>query len=137
MISSSSKSELHGLHCIILFLWGPMRYLYDLSSVSAMACPANSQYKLCASTCAISCAGITGKMTCMLTCAEGCECNAGYRLDGDRCVEANSCGCFEKGRYYKVYILHCLHNVDTKYWSLHMVDCLANCQLIELNYLQN
>ncbi|XP_058866453.1 IgGFc-binding protein-like isoform X1 [Acipenser ruthenus] len=66
-----------------------------------MACPANSQYKLCASTCAMSCAGITGKMTCMLTCAEGCECNAGYRLDGDRCVEANSCGCFEKGRYYK------------------------------------
>ncbi|NWR81445.1 FCGBP protein, partial [Centropus unirufus] len=35
------------------------------------------------------------------TCAEGCYCDDGFLLSGDRCVPLAQCGCIHEGRYYK------------------------------------
>uniref|UniRef100_A0A8C3F1G4 VWFD domain-containing protein n=1 Tax=Chrysemys picta bellii TaxID=8478 RepID=A0A8C3F1G4_CHRPI len=34
-------------------------------------------------------------------CAEGCFCDAGFLLSGDRCVPVAQCGCVHQGRYYR------------------------------------
>ncbi|XP_063798276.1 IgGFc-binding protein-like [Pseudophryne corroboree] len=65
----------------------------------AMSCPANSHYALCTRTCEQTCSGITEPMRCTDQCFEGCECDAGYVLDGDKCVTMDKCGCVYSGRY--------------------------------------
>ncbi|XP_029023842.1 IgGFc-binding protein-like [Betta splendens] len=60
------------------------------------ACPSNSHYELCTSSCVGSCA-----TDCGAQCMEGCACNEGYLMSGDECVPANQCGCMYEGRYYQ------------------------------------
>ncbi|XP_069598457.1 IgGFc-binding protein-like [Ranitomeya imitator] len=64
-----------------------------------MSCPANSHYELCTQTCSQTCSGLTAPMRCSGRCFEGCECNAGYVLDGDNCITADKCGCVFNGKY--------------------------------------
>ncbi|XP_075763600.1 IgGFc-binding protein-like [Pelodiscus sinensis] len=71
------------------------------ASFCPLNCPANSHYEVCADLCSATCAGVAGAAPCSETCAEGCQCDAGFLFDGQGCVAVDSCGCFEKGRYYK------------------------------------
>ncbi|XP_029432085.1 IgGFc-binding protein-like [Rhinatrema bivittatum] len=71
-------------------------------SFCPLACPANSQYKLCADTCSTTCAGLNDPAQCPTSCAEGCECNDGFLFDGQQCIPIENCGCFASGKYYRV-----------------------------------
>nr|XP_032660607.1 IgGFc-binding protein-like [Chelonoidis abingdonii] len=71
------------------------------TSFCPLSCPANSHYEVCADLCTATCAGIPESTPCLETCAEGCQCDDGFFFDGQDCVTVESCGCFEKGRYYK------------------------------------
>ncbi|XP_069804640.1 IgGFc-binding protein-like [Dendropsophus ebraccatus] len=64
-----------------------------------MSCPANSHYELCTRTCEQTCSGLAAPMKCTSRCFEGCECNTGYVLDGDKCVTMDKCGCVFSGKY--------------------------------------
>ncbi|KAG8433671.1 hypothetical protein GDO86_012136 [Hymenochirus boettgeri] len=66
-----------------------------------MKCPPYSQYKLCTNTCESTCAGILSTKTCTNQCFEGCECDPGYVLDGDKCVTMDKCGCVFNGKYMR------------------------------------
>ncbi|XP_029433312.1 IgGFc-binding protein-like [Rhinatrema bivittatum] len=70
-------------------------------SFCPLACPANSQYKVCADTCTMTCAGLNDPAQCPTSCAEGCECNDGFFFDGQQCIPIENCGCFESGKYYR------------------------------------
>eukprot|EP00061_Rhincodon_typus_P003543 g20342.t1 len=39
--------------------------------------------------------------SCPYPCLEGCECDEGYVLMGDKCEPASSCGCEHQGRFYR------------------------------------
>uniref|UniRef100_A0ABM5ESF2 Alpha-tectorin-like n=1 Tax=Pogona vitticeps TaxID=103695 RepID=A0ABM5ESF2_9SAUR len=64
-------------------------------------CPANSQYKVCASNCPMTCRSLFNPVPCTAKCHEGCECNEGFVLSGDQCVPISQCGCVHQGFYYK------------------------------------
>uniref|UniRef100_A0A3Q3X8E6 TIL domain-containing protein n=1 Tax=Mola mola TaxID=94237 RepID=A0A3Q3X8E6_MOLML len=49
----------------------------------AMACPPNSNYSLCASSCPETCLDVLGEPGCEDQCVEGCECNPGFVLKGN------------------------------------------------------
>ncbi|XP_063798277.1 IgGFc-binding protein-like [Pseudophryne corroboree] len=72
---------------------------WRMDSFCPMSCPVNSHYALCTRTCLQTCSGITEPMRCTDRCFEGCECDAGYLLDGDQCVTMDKCGCVFGGRY--------------------------------------
>ncbi|CAN2388181.1 binding of sperm to zona pellucida, partial [Pristimantis euphronides] len=80
-----------------------------------MACSANSHYELCTRTCDQTCFGLDAPTRCTERCFEGCACNDGYVLDGDRCVTMNNCGCVYNGRY--------MSNGD----SFVTADCTKKC----------
>uniref|UniRef100_A0A8C0IRT1 VWFD domain-containing protein n=1 Tax=Chelonoidis abingdonii TaxID=106734 RepID=A0A8C0IRT1_CHEAB len=64
-------------------------------------CPHNSHYELCGSGCPATCHGLSAPDGCDASCAEGCFCDAGFLLSGDRCVPVAQCGCVHEGRYYR------------------------------------
>lgn len=82
-----------------------LSYLINLSLFSfcptAMMCPSNSHYTLCANGCPTTCASLTSATTCRRPCAEACECDEGYLLSGDTCVPVRDCGCSYNGHYYR------------------------------------
>ncbi|XP_077116320.1 IgGFc-binding protein-like isoform X1 [Ranitomeya variabilis] len=66
-------------------------------------CPQNSTYtrsQHCVSNCQSTCE-IGLPLTCALQCQEGCQCDPGYMLNGDRCVLHEDCGCYSDGWYWK------------------------------------
>ncbi|XP_014902117.1 zonadhesin, like [Poecilia latipinna] len=68
-----------------------------------LACPPNSSYSLCVSSCPETCLGVAGRPGCQDVCVEGCECNPGFILSDDRCVALKDCGCVDaSGTYYPV-----------------------------------
>uniref|UniRef100_A0A6I8NET5 VWFD domain-containing protein n=1 Tax=Ornithorhynchus anatinus TaxID=9258 RepID=A0A6I8NET5_ORNAN len=66
----------------------------------ALACPENSHYELCGSSCPASCSDRTPPAPCPEPCAEGCQCDAGHVLSGAACVPLGGCGCSANGTYY-------------------------------------
>uniref|UniRef100_A0A8C4YFY3 VWFD domain-containing protein n=1 Tax=Gopherus evgoodei TaxID=1825980 RepID=A0A8C4YFY3_9SAUR len=64
-------------------------------------CPRNSHYELCGSGCPATCHGLSAPNGCDTPCAEGCFCDSGFLLSGDRCVPIAQCGCVHQGRYYR------------------------------------
>ncbi len=62
-------------------------------------CPANSHYEVCGTSCPASCPSLSFPFQCTLQCQEGCQCNDGNVLNGDRCVPPVGCGCYHSGRY--------------------------------------
>lgn len=70
--------------------------------VAAVTCPPNSHYESCVSVCQPRCAAIRLKSDCNHYCVEGCQCDAGYVLDGRSCIPPHSCGCYADGKYYEV-----------------------------------
>ncbi|XP_069804822.1 IgGFc-binding protein-like [Dendropsophus ebraccatus] len=71
------------------------------TSCAAPSCPANSLYKSCTKTCPFTCSSLLAPSTCTDRCYEGCQCDAGYRFDGEKCVTLDKCGCNYNGRYVK------------------------------------
>ncbi|XP_042346060.1 IgGFc-binding protein-like [Plectropomus leopardus] len=64
------------------------------------SCPAGSHYEACGSPCPASCMSLQSGKLCKGSCVEGCQCNKGLVLSGDRCVPKSHCGCQHKGIYY-------------------------------------
>ncbi|XP_069057211.1 IgGFc-binding protein-like [Pleurodeles waltl] len=64
-------------------------------------CPKNSHYELCAPGCPTTCAGLSAPAGCDALCGEGCACNDGFILSGDKCVPIADCGCLYKDQYYQ------------------------------------
>uniref|UniRef100_A0A8C5F079 VWFD domain-containing protein n=1 Tax=Gopherus evgoodei TaxID=1825980 RepID=A0A8C5F079_9SAUR len=71
------------------------------SALFCPTCPRNSHYELCGSGCPATCHGLSAPDGCDAPCAEGCFCDAGFLLSGDRCVRIAQCGCVHQGRYYR------------------------------------
>ncbi|XP_055358421.1 zonadhesin, like [Betta splendens] len=68
-----------------------------------LACPPNSSYSLCVSSCPETCQGAVGPSGCEDVCVEGCECNPGFILSNDKCVALKDCGCVDtSGSYHPV-----------------------------------
>ncbi|XP_059921972.1 IgGFc-binding protein-like [Gadus macrocephalus] len=65
----------------------------------ALACPVNSHYKQCGPACPETCSPAPD--LCSTVCSEGCFCDPGFVLSGEKCVDkATSCGCNHEGRYH-------------------------------------
>ncbi|XP_073179617.1 IgGFc-binding protein-like [Lepidochelys kempii] len=71
------------------------------ASFCSPTCPRNSHYELCGSGCPGTCHGLSAPDGCDAPCAEGCFCDAGFLLSGDRCVPVAQCGCVHLGTYYR------------------------------------
>ncbi|XP_070785976.1 zonadhesin, like [Enoplosus armatus] len=68
-----------------------------------LACPPNSSYSLCVSSCPETCLGVVGSPGCEDVCVEGCACNPGFILSNDKCVALKDCGCVDtSGSYHPV-----------------------------------
>lgn len=66
---------------------------------TALSCPANSRYELCAPACPATCNSEAAPSNCSgRPCAEGCVCLSGFVASGGACVAASSCGCTYEGR---------------------------------------
>ncbi|XP_041925418.1 zonadhesin, like [Alosa sapidissima] len=68
-----------------------------------LACPPNSHYTMCVSSCPETCLGVSGPQGCGSKCVEGCQCNPGFVLSNDQCVPLKDCGCVDpQGSYHPV-----------------------------------
>ncbi|KAK2852096.1 hypothetical protein Q5P01_008372 [Channa striata] len=68
-----------------------------------LACPVNSSYSLCVSSCPETCQAVVGPPGCEDVCVEGCKCNPGFILSNDKCVALRDCGCVDTtGSYHPV-----------------------------------
>ncbi|XP_055757341.1 IgGFc-binding protein-like [Salvelinus fontinalis] len=68
-----------------------------------LACPPNSSYSMCVSSCPETCLGVSGPPGCSEVCVEGCECDLGFILSDDKCVPVKDCGCVNSsGEYHPV-----------------------------------
>ncbi|XP_072266263.1 IgGFc-binding protein-like [Pyxicephalus adspersus] len=61
-----------------------------------LSCPARSYYKSCGTTCPSTCFNSPAVAPCKSESVEGCFCNEGYTLSGDKCVHQSECGCIDK-----------------------------------------
>ncbi|KAM4557411.1 zonadhesin [Fundulus diaphanus] len=87
------------------------------STFCSLECDENSHYNSCASGCPEVCSSLDQTGLCG-SCEERCECNPGFRFSGDKCVPAEDCGCWYKGKHYKARAT----TVDG--------DCVQRCQCI-------
>ncbi|XP_059206328.1 IgGFc-binding protein-like [Centropristis striata] len=79
-------------------LKGATLYPWRSTQLCDAQCPSNSHYELCGNDCLKSC---QKDSNCGVQCMEGCVCNEGYLLSGDKCVPADQCGCTYEGKYYQ------------------------------------
>nr|XP_011730488.1 alpha-tectorin isoform X7 [Macaca nemestrina] len=89
-----------------------------------VTCPPNSHYESCVSVCQPRCAAIRLKSDCSHYCVEGCQCDAGYVLNGKSCILPHSCGCYSDGKYYEPKQL---------FWNS---DCTRRCRCFRRNLIQ-
>ncbi|XP_028330841.1 zonadhesin-like isoform X5 [Gouania willdenowi] len=68
-----------------------------------LKCPPGSSYTPCGPACAQpSCQNPAGSGgSCNHPCVEGCVCNPGFILSGDKCVPLNECGCRDEDGHYR------------------------------------
>ncbi|KAM6936666.1 IgGFc-binding protein-like [Lycodopsis pacificus] len=67
-------------------------------------CPKGSHYEACGTPCPATCVSPDIDKLCKGSCVEGCQCDKGMVLSGDRCVPVHSCGCKNGGKYYPAAI---------------------------------
>ncbi|XP_075046975.1 IgGFc-binding protein-like [Mixophyes fleayi] len=65
------------------------------------SCPPNSHYALCENACPVTCRDLSSPTGCNSPCKEGCYCDSGFILSGDKCVPIAQCGCVHLDRYYQ------------------------------------
>ncbi|KAM9353425.1 IgGFc-binding protein-like [Symphorus nematophorus] len=73
---------------------------WRMDSNCPLQCPAGSHYEACGSACPSSCTSLDSEARCPEPCVEGCLCDKGRVLSGDRCVPMSRCGCQYQSRYY-------------------------------------
>ncbi|XP_071062157.1 IgGFc-binding protein [Pseudochaenichthys georgianus] len=81
---------------------GAKMYRWRSIHYCAVKCPVHSHYEVCAPGCPASCQSLIPPQGCEAQCAEGCSCDEGYILSGDRCVPFSQCGCVYDDRYYRI-----------------------------------
>uniref|UniRef100_A0A8C1BNT6 Zonadhesin, like n=1 Tax=Cyprinus carpio carpio TaxID=630221 RepID=A0A8C1BNT6_CYPCA len=64
-------------------------------------CPVGSHYEPCGSACPASCQDPGSEGTCSEPCVEGCVCDPGFVLSGDKCVPFSECGCTDRDNNYR------------------------------------
>nr|XP_040032004.1 alpha-tectorin-like [Gasterosteus aculeatus aculeatus] len=62
-------------------------------------CPQNSHPEVCGSSCPSTCPSLSFPFVCDTVCQDGCQCDDGFVIDGNRCVRPTACGCYHQGRY--------------------------------------
>uniref|UniRef100_A0A3B3IP88 Uncharacterized protein n=1 Tax=Oryzias latipes TaxID=8090 RepID=A0A3B3IP88_ORYLA len=67
----------------------------------AATCPSNSHSEVCGTSCPSTCPSLSFPFSCDTPCQDGCQCNDGFVLNGNRCVPPTSCGCYHQGRYWQ------------------------------------
>ncbi|XP_072472336.1 IgGFc-binding protein-like isoform X3 [Notamacropus eugenii] len=65
-----------------------------------VACPPNSYYDFCGTSCQVTCANLNTSITCTRPCTAGCFCQKGYALENGICIPQDHCGCVLNGQYY-------------------------------------
>ncbi|XP_069738886.1 IgGFc-binding protein-like [Phaenicophaeus curvirostris] len=70
-------------------------------NVCAPACPPRSHYLLNGTSCPATCGPRVLQEACDLPGVEGCFCDQGLVLSGERCVSPENCGCHHEGRYHR------------------------------------
>ncbi|XP_060098771.1 uncharacterized protein LOC132574434 [Heteronotia binoei] len=70
------------------------------ATLCPITCPAGSLYKSCGDRCPPSCAMLSEVGPCSPLPVEGCFCEEGFVLSGDRCVPENRCGCVDAQDQY-------------------------------------
>ncbi|KAK2530935.1 IgGFc-binding protein-like [Columba livia] len=72
------------------------------STFCPLACPPNSHYTDCVSTCPSTCNDIFASSLCEKTeeCTEGCECDDNHVLSNGNCVPLSNCGCRDDDNNY-------------------------------------
>uniref|UniRef100_A0A670JHY8 Fc fragment of IgG binding protein n=1 Tax=Podarcis muralis TaxID=64176 RepID=A0A670JHY8_PODMU len=75
-------------------------YIWRIHIFWKPVCPRNSHYELCGRSCQQTCSSLYSPLPCSAHCAEGCVCDEGFVLSGDRCVPMSQCGCVYQERYY-------------------------------------
>ncbi|XP_056457899.1 IgGFc-binding protein [Gadus chalcogrammus] len=79
---------------------GAKVYRWRTSQFCEFKCPANSRYETCAAVCPATCQTNLASLGCDEPCREGCVCEEGFVLSGERCVPVSQCGCVDGDRYY-------------------------------------
>ncbi|KAM9424442.1 alpha-tectorin-like isoform 1-T2 [Pholidichthys leucotaenia] len=64
-----------------------------------LTCPSNSHYELCGYPCPSTCPSLSFPFSCDTFCQDGCQCDDGFILNGNQCVQPTDCGCYHNGRY--------------------------------------
>ncbi|XP_048883722.1 IgGFc-binding protein-like [Brienomyrus brachyistius] len=65
-----------------------------------LKCPVGSHYTPCGTACPPTCQVLDSANTCYQPCVEGCVCDTGLVLSGDKCVPLSQCGCTDKDNNY-------------------------------------
>ncbi|CAJ1061895.1 IgGFc-binding protein-like [Xyrichtys novacula] len=68
--------------------------------LEAPICPPGSHYEACGTACPAYCSTLDSETECNEPCVEGCQCDEGHVLSGERCVPKSQCGCDYQGNYY-------------------------------------
>ncbi|XP_035672719.1 IgGFc-binding protein-like [Branchiostoma floridae] len=67
-----------------------------------LPCPQNSHYESCMPACPATCRDRDAPDSCGLPCIEGCACDEGFVLGGNKCTAEAECGCTYGGYWYPV-----------------------------------
>nr|XP_057933710.1 alpha-tectorin [Doryrhamphus excisus] len=81
-----------------------------------LTCPPFSHYEVCTNACPASCSDVTAPLYCAHPCTEGCQCDPGYVLSGNHCVQRDDCGCEHNSLYYPL---------NDTFWS--GAECSLRC----------
>uniref|UniRef100_A0AAQ5X438 Zonadhesin, like n=2 Tax=Amphiprion ocellaris TaxID=80972 RepID=A0AAQ5X438_AMPOC len=124
---------------------GAKVYQWRTPDFCPLACPPNSSYSLCVSSCPETCVGVVGPSGCEDICVEGCACDPGFILSDDKCVALKDCGCVDtSGSYHPVgdnwYVEGCEQKCECQSGGLiqcHDTSCkptTESCQLHDGEY---
>uniref|UniRef100_A0A8C0GEC3 VWFD domain-containing protein n=1 Tax=Chelonoidis abingdonii TaxID=106734 RepID=A0A8C0GEC3_CHEAB len=80
---------------------GAMVHPWRTTKFCSPSCPPNSHYEFCSTSCDLTCSNLYAPVQCITRCKEGCMCDEGFVLSGDRCVPISQCGCLHRGIYYQ------------------------------------
>ena len=77
-----------------------------MKTTSELPCGENMEYEVCGPAYQNTCWDILASNTAVISaiCHEGCFCEEGLVMDGNKCVNQTQCGCIYDGVYYSVSV---------------------------------